>query len=133
MHTYFAAAVAVLCSFAVLDGVWLGATGTRFYRKQLGHLMAPRMVWLPAVLFYVCYAAAITFLVVRPALFLHWGLGSVAAAGAVLGFSAYGAYDFTNHATLAKWPLVVTAVDLAWGTFATTVASIVAVLVVRGL
>jgi uncharacterized membrane protein len=36
--------------------------------------------------------------------------------GALFGFFAYAMYDLTNLTTVRDWPLVVTAVDLAWGT-----------------
>jgi uncharacterized membrane protein len=50
--------------------------------------------------------------------------------GALLGLIAYGAYDFTNHATLAKWPVQVTVVDLLWGICVTALASAVAYMVI---
>jgi uncharacterized membrane protein len=37
--------------------------------------------------------------------------------GALFGLVAYGIYDLTNHAFLVQWPLVVVAVDIAWGIF----------------
>jgi uncharacterized membrane protein len=48
-------------------------------------------------------------------------------SGALLGLVAYGAYDFTNQATLRDWPVVVTIVDLAWGAILTGVVSVVSV------
>ena len=35
----------------------------------------------------------------------------------------YATYDLTNLATLKDWPLKITAIDLAWGTFITAAPS----------
>jgi uncharacterized membrane protein len=43
--------------------------------------------------------------------------------GALFGFFAYATYDMTNLATLRDWPVAVTAVDMAWGTFLTGVSA----------
>jgi len=36
--------------------------------------------------------------------------------GALFGLITYATYDLTNLATLKDWPLLVTVVDLIWGT-----------------
>ena len=43
--------------------------------------------------------------------------------GALIGLLAYGAYDFTNQATLRGWPWSLTLIDLAWGTIVSGVSS----------
>ena len=55
------------------------------------------------------------YFVIEPAL----RIDSVQAAwirGALFGLVTYATYDLTNLATLRDWPLLVTIVDLAWGT-----------------
>jgi uncharacterized membrane protein len=37
--------------------------------------------------------------------------------GALYGFITYATYDLTNLATLEKWPVKVTIIDIIWGTF----------------
>ena len=89
-----------------------------FYRQHIGHLMSPDVNWGAAVLFYAVYIAGIVFFAIKPAL----EAGSAARAlayGAVLGFVAYATYDLTNQATMSDWPVLVTVVDLAWGTVLT--------------
>jgi hypothetical protein len=39
--------------------------------------------------------------------------------GALFGLVAYATYDLTNLATLQRWPIGVTLIDLAWGAFLT--------------
>jgi uncharacterized membrane protein len=44
----------------------------------------------------------------------------------VLGLSAYGLYDLTNHATLKNYSLSLALSDMTWGTFVTAAASVAA-------
>ena len=37
-------------------------------------------------------------------------------AGMFFGLITYATYDLTNLATLRDWPVVITVIDLAWGT-----------------
>ena len=49
---------------------------------------------------------------------------SALATGAAFGFVVYGVYDFTNLSTLRDWPLLLTAVDVAWGTGASALCAL---------
>ena len=45
--------------------------------------------------------------------------------GALFGLITYATYDLSNLATLKDWPVLVTIVDLAWGTtLAASVSSV---------
>jgi len=35
----------------------------------------------------------------------------------------YATYDLTNQATMKDWPVTITLIDLAWGTFITAATS----------
>jgi uncharacterized membrane protein len=50
-------------------------------------------------------------------------------AGAFFGLVTYATYDLTNLATLKDWPLIVTAVDLAWGMVLSASISLVTYLI----
>ncbi len=105
--------------FFAIDIFWLGLVAPKFYSNQLGGLMTDQVKWGAAILFYVLYIAALLILVINPAL----KLGSVKMAllnGALFGLVAYATYDLTNYATLKNWPLLMTIVDLIWGTFITS-------------
>jgi uncharacterized membrane protein len=39
------------------------------------------------------------------------------AWGAGFGLIVYGVYDLTNYATLDRWPLALTLIDITWGMF----------------
>jgi len=45
--------------------------------------------------------------------------------GAAFGLVTYATYDLTNLATLKDWPLLVTVVDLIWGTLLSTSVALI--------
>ena len=98
----------------LIDMVWLGAVAKNFYRTQLGHLMRPAVLWVPAVLFYLIYVAALVVIVIWPAI-ERQSLTRAMAFGALFGLAAYAAYDLTSLALMKDFPVAVALVDLAWG------------------
>ena len=114
MGTY---AITLLIFFAI-DLVWLGVVAKNFYRQHIGHLLSPDVNWGAALLFYAVYIAGIVFFAIKPA--IEAGSASRALAyGAFFGFVAYATYDLTNQATMKDWPVLVTVIDLGWGTVLT--------------
>ena len=107
--------------FLLLDGGWLAFVGAKLYRPELGALMADKVRPAPAIIFYLLYVGGLIYFCVRPGLATGWVQAAV--AGAVLGLVAYGAYDLTCHAVMRVWSTKVTLADMAWGTFASAVAS----------
>lgn len=67
MKTYFAAYLFTLVAFLVIDFIWLSTMASRLYRPAIGDLLAENFRLAPAVVFYLIYAAGLTFLAVRPA------------------------------------------------------------------
>jgi uncharacterized membrane protein len=117
----------VAAAFAVLDSVWLKST-SKFYRRNLGHLMADKPNLGYAVVFYVLYIIGIVFFALQPA--LDGGTWLTALGyGAALGTFAYATYDLTNAATLKKWPLSIVVADILWGAVLTGLATVVGWLV----
>jgi uncharacterized membrane protein len=123
----YAATAGVFCA---LDIAWLGFVARGFYRAQMGHLMRADAQWVPAVLFYLIYVAAIIVLCVRPALERE-ALGRAVALGALFGLAAYAAFDLTGLALLKDYPLAGALVDLAWGTVLTGAVSGVSFMIAR--
>ncbi len=119
--------LAVLLPLLAIDAIWLFLVAKSFYAKYIGYLLADSPKYAMAGAFYLVYALGIWVFVVHPALTGNWVLWKVALLGAFFGFVAYGAYDFTNHATIRAWPTVMTIVDLGWGTFLTGLVSVIAV------
>jgi uncharacterized membrane protein len=110
---------------AALDLLWLGVLARGFYRRELGHLMSDGVTWWAALLFYVLYGAGVLHFCVQPAL-RQGGLRAAAMQGALLGLLVYGTYDLTNIAVLRGWSVAAAAADVAWGTFLTAAAAVVA-------
>ncbi len=104
-----------LVIFFLIDMAWLGAVAKGFYRKHLGALMSEKIVWPAAILFYLLFIAGLLVFAVRPGL-AAGGPVRALLLGALFGLIAYATYDLTNLATMKGWPLVVTVVDLVWGT-----------------
>jgi len=100
--------------FLGLDMLWLGVVAKGIYQQQLGHLMRPDTQWIPAILFYVIYVAALVVFVIQPSI----DKGSLARAiglGAFFGLATYAAFDLTSLALLRDFPLKIALIDLAWG------------------
>jgi uncharacterized membrane protein len=119
-----------LLVFFMIDMVWLGLVAKNFYRRHLGDMLSAKVVWPAAILFYLLFIAGLLLFVIEPA------QGSALRAlwkGAVFGLIAYATYDLTNMATLKNWPLLVTVVDLAWGTVLGAAVSFLSVLCSRWL
>ena len=101
--------------FFVIDMIWLGFVARDFYRSQIGFLMKDNINWLAAIIFYLLFIAGLVYFVIQPAI-LKNSLLNAFLIGAFFGFITYATYDLTNLATLKNWPLLVTLVDLLWGT-----------------
>lgn len=104
--------------FLVLDGLWLGLVARDFYAQQLGYLMTDTPNLVAAGLFYVIYILTLVQLILKPALKVKSQRAAI-LNGALFGFCAYATYDLTNLATIKDWPILVTVVDLIWGTVLT--------------
>ncbi len=108
--------------FLALDALWLGVIARGLYRRELGFLLAEEVRWGAAALFYLLYVAGVLIVVVLPN--LEGALIRTALLGGVFGLCAYAAYDLTNLATVARWPVLVTVVDMIWGTVLTAATAL---------
>lgn len=126
MERYLKLFLTVAGYFLIFDMLWLLVISKGFYQKHLGELMGQANL-VPAVIFYLIYVVGIVFFVVNPAL-LKDSAVYAALVGAFLGFLCYATYDLTNLATLKDWPVIVTVVDLVWGTSVTAAVSWLTVL-----
>jgi uncharacterized membrane protein len=102
----------------MIDGMWLGLVAKNFYSKYLGYIMAPNPNWTAAGVFYLLYMAGLVYLVILPAV-TNGNWRDALIKGAVFGLVSYATYDLTNLATINKWPVIVTIVDMIWGTVLT--------------
>jgi len=114
-----------LVIFTLIDLVWLLFISRKLYQEKIGHLMAPKANMAAAAIFYLLFIAGIVFFVVNPAAEKQSVLYAL-GAGAFFGLVTYATYDLTNLATLRDWPVSITIIDLAWGSFVTGTTSAIA-------
>lgn len=126
----FLSYLAVLVPLVVIDGLWILYLAKDFYADKMGFLFQESANLTPVVFFYPIYALAVLLLAVMPAVSSSSWVEAL-WRGALLGLAAYGAYDLTNHATIANWPLSMTLTDILWGVFLTSSVSVIAFLVLK--
>ena len=122
MNKYLTAYAGTAITMVALDMLWLGLIAKPLYQQGIGHLMADKFNAPVAVLFYALYAVGLVIFAVAP----HdgsYGWGKTATMAALFGFFAYATYDLTNLSTLKDWPVSLSLIDMAWGTFVSTVAA----------
>ena len=124
MSFYIKIYLAALIAFFAIDMVWLGLVARTFYRNQLGYLLSPSTNWVAAIVFYLLFVAGLLVFVVLPGLEDN-SLRTTILRAALFGLVTYATYDLTNLATVKDWPLLITIVDLAWGTVLSVAVSCV--------
>ncbi|MCG2787200.1 MAG: DUF2177 family protein [Anaerolineae bacterium] len=124
MSKYFKLYLVSLAAFLAIDLLWLGLVARSFYQQQLGFIMAPSVNWFAAVIFYLLFLVGILFFVVVPGL-ESGSLKATLLRAAVFGLITYATYDLTNLATLKDWPVLLTVVDMLWGTVLSVSVSLV--------
>ncbi len=130
MHTrhFFQAWLFTFTVMLAIDALWLGVLARDLYQQDMGSLMAAQPRWAAAAAFYLAYPLGLVVFAVKPALETASGgnggsLGRALLLGGLFGLFAYGTYDLTNLAVVQDWPLGLTFIDLAWGTFASAVSA----------
>lgn len=124
MMRYLKLYLVSLAAFFAIDMLWLGLVARSFYQQYLGFLMAPSINWLAAIIFYLLFIVGILVFVVLPGL-EKGSLKITLLRAALFGLITYATYDLTNLATLKDWPVLLTVVDMLWGTFLSVSVSLV--------
>lgn len=104
--------LAALAIFLALDMLWLLVLARNFYQQQIGQYMRPDPNLYAAGAFYLLFIAGLLYFAILPG--AHAPLRA-ALRGAFFGLLTYATYDLTNLATMRDWPLLLTFVDLLWG------------------
>lgn len=110
--------------FLVIDLLWLGLIANNLYQKYLGYLMAEKVNWTAALIFYAMFIFGIVYFVIYPSL-ANNDFNGLLIRAALFGLLTYATYDLTNLATIRDWPLTITIIDLIWGTSLSTMVSVV--------
>lgn len=110
--------------FFGIDILWIGVIARKFYFEKIGNLMADKINWVAAIVFYLLYIGGIIILSVLPGI-KEESLKTTLVNAAIFGFLAYATYDLTNLTTLKNWSLSLSLVDMLWGTFLTTLVAFI--------
>ncbi len=119
-----------LTIFLAIDSVWLTLVAPKFYKAHIGFLMKENPNLIAALIFYLIFVVGLVVFVIEPSLQKN-SLTTALLYGALLGLITYATYDLTNLATIKDWPLIVTGVDLVWGTFVSAAVSGIVFIIVR--
>lgn len=115
-----------LIAFLGIDSFWLGLVAPSFYRSQIGYIMAENPNFLAAGFFYLLFIFGMVIFIIEPGV-REQTLTQAVTRGALFGLVTYATYDLTNLATLEGWPVLVTVVDLIWGTVLSAAVTLVSV------
>jgi uncharacterized membrane protein len=121
--------LATLIVMVPLDILFLGYLARGFFQSQVGDMLGT-IKPVPAVLFYLMYAAGILVFVsaVEGAT-----IRSALIYGALFGLFAYATFDLTTLAVLRHWTWPVAFVDVAWGSFVTAVSAALGLIIANAL
>lgn len=131
--------MAVLVVFVVTSALFLAADAVMLthvlqplFARHLGDHLLGGFRLPAAVLFYLLYMAGVLWFVSLPAL-RAGAPGRALRDGAILGLLAYGTYELTSWAVMARWHPAMVATDMAWGAAVTAVSAWAGVAAARAL
>ena len=119
-----------LFALIAIDLVWLLGVAKNLYRNEMGDLMASEPKLLAGLAFYLLYALGVCIFVIVPALSKQSWIYAL-QYGALFGLFCYMTYDLTNLAVIQNFPLHLTFIDLAWGSFVTSMCAGITYLIER--
>jgi uncharacterized membrane protein len=122
--------VATVAVFLVLDAVMLTLVLRPLFERHIADMLRPEIRLGAAAAFYVAYGAGLVWLAGWPA-FRAGAPMQAALPAAVIGFMAYGTYEFTNYAVLRGWHWSMVATDVTWGMVLSAVSAVAGVAIAR--
>ncbi len=122
--------IVAFVAFLAVDALWLGLVAPKFYKNQIGHLMAAKPNFTAAAIFYFIFIVGLVYFVLLPAL-TNESWVTALSNGALFGLVTYATYDLTNMATLRDWPKTMVIVDLTWGIVLSTTVSLLSYFIIQ--
>ena len=125
MHYFFSAAFFKVAGvsifiFIVLDMLWLAVVARNLYFRQMSYLASVengRIVFnLPVGILAQVIIALGLAVFVSLAIMVENRLAAAVCTGAFAGFALYCTYDLTNLSFVKDYPVLISVVDIAWGT-----------------
>ncbi|SRR6056297_1601405 len=132
MYSYFKVYILAFLIFILIDSIWLGFIARDLYRKQIGFLLKEKFDMKVAVIFYLFFIAGLVFFVLNTAI-INQSWQYALFAGLFYGFITYATYDITNLATIKDWPVMLTVIDIIWGSLICGTTSIIAYIIVMNI
>ena len=122
MYKYSLAYLAIFITMTAVDWLWLGVIAKPMYQQGIGHLMSVKPNLVAAGIFYLLFPLGLMyFAVCSGGASAEWP--RVLLSAALFGFFTYATYDLTNLAILRNWPVGLSLIDVAWGTFVTVLSA----------
>ena len=118
--TFFKVAGISILLFIVLDLIWLSVVARTIYFKQMSYLAVikdGRIVFnLPVGLSVQALIALGLTVFISLGIQVDNSLATSICIGMFAGFVMYCTYDLTNLSFVRDYPVLITVVDIAWGT-----------------
>lgn len=122
--------IAALIAFFAIDATWLTLVAVEIFRDVAAPVLRDHPLLEAAALFYLLYPLGMVWLVILPSLRAN-SSRMAASGGAMLGLTAYGTFDLTALTIIEGWTWGLALLDMAWGTFVTTIGCLVGFEVAR--
>jgi uncharacterized membrane protein len=100
--------------FLIGEAIMLPNVMRPLFMKIIGGQMLDSLRLGPAALFYIVHIGGLTWFATLPAL-RDGSPTSALINGAILGFVAYGCYEFTSWTIMKEWSVQLVVADMAWG------------------
>lgn len=120
-----------------IDYLWLGRLMGTFYLRELGPLARTDgnafvpVIWAAVVVYLLIPLGIVVF--VLPLLPAQGFVLPALGYGLLYGLVLYGVFDMTNYALLVNYSLKMAVVDICWGGFLNSVATLCAAVIQRML
>jgi uncharacterized membrane protein len=121
----------------LIDYLWLGRLMGPFYLRELGPLARTDgnafvpVIWAAVVVYLLIPLGIVVF--VLPLLPAQGFVLPALGYGLLYGLVLYGVFDMTNYSLLVNYSLKMAVVDICWGGFLNSVATLCAAVIRRML
>jgi uncharacterized membrane protein len=122
--------IVTIAVFFLVDIFWLAFVARKLYKEYLGFIMADKVNVMAALIFYIIFIVGLIVFVINPSLAKE-SIQSAILMGMFFGFVTYATYDLTNLATLKDWPVLITIIDICWGTILSGTVSAISYLILK--
>ena len=112
--------------FLIGEAIMLPNVMRPLFQSVIGGQMLDSLRLGPAALFYVVHIGGLTWFATLPGL-RDDSPTSALINGAILGFVAYGCYEFTSWTIMKQWSVQLVLADIAWGSIISGLSAYVAV------